>query len=87
MLVGRTDPDLIAAHPYAQEASVVRHPTASTDHVARNFLARSTTNLGRNRVELALWYEALRHEIPAHILLPRNDAPVAVPKTPSIAGR
>jgi len=39
----------------------------TTEHVVKNYLRAIYDKLGLwNRVELALWYEARRHEIPAH---------------------
>src|ERR1700674_1982913 len=68
--------------------SEVAQAIGTTENVVKNYLRVIYDKLGLwNRVELALWYEAHRHEIPAHILLPRNDAPTIVPKTPRIAGR
>jgi DNA-binding CsgD family transcriptional regulator len=68
--------------------SEVAEAIGTTVHVVKNYLRVIYDKLGLwNRVELALWYEARRHEIPAHILLPRNDAPIIVPKTPRISGR
>jgi DNA-binding NarL/FixJ family response regulator len=39
----------------------------TTEHVIKNYLRSIYDKLGLwNRVELALWYEARRHEITAH---------------------
>jgi DNA-binding NarL/FixJ family response regulator len=39
----------------------------TTEHVVKNYLRVIYDKLGLwNRVELALWYEARRHEGPAH---------------------
>ena len=39
----------------------------TTEHVVKNYLRVIYDKLGLwNRVELALWYEARRHEEPAH---------------------
>ena len=39
----------------------------TTEHVVKNYLRVIYDKLGLwNRVELALWYEARRHEQPAH---------------------
>ena len=39
----------------------------TTEHVIKNYLRSIYDKLGLwNRVELALWYEARRHEEPAH---------------------
>lgn len=39
----------------------------TTEHVVKNYLRVIYDKLGLwNRVELALWYEARRHENPAH---------------------
>lgn len=67
----------------------VAEALGTTEYVVKNYLRVIYDKLGLwNRVELALWYEAHRHEvIPAHILLPLNDAPTIVPKTLGIAGR
>jgi len=66
----------------------VAEAIGTTEHVIKNYLRVIYDKLGLwNRVELALWYEARRHEIPAHIPLPRNDASIIVPKTSRIAGR
>ena len=65
--------------------SEVAEAIGTTEHVVKNYLRVIYDKLGLwNRVELALWYEARRHEIPAHILLTQNDAPIIVPKTPRI---
>lgn len=46
----------------------------TTEHVVKNYLRVIYDKLGLwNRVELALWYEAHKHEIPAHIRS-RSDA-------------
>jgi DNA-binding NarL/FixJ family response regulator len=38
----------------------------TTEHVVKNYLRAIYDKLGLwNRVELALWYEARRHEVPA----------------------
>jgi DNA-binding NarL/FixJ family response regulator len=56
----------------------------TTEYVVKNYLRVIYDKLGVwNRVELALWYEARRHELPAHAPWPRNDAPtIVVPRTP-----
>ncbi|MBV9572467.1 MAG: helix-turn-helix transcriptional regulator [Acidobacteriales bacterium] len=39
----------------------------TTEHVVKNYLRDIYDKLGLwNRVELALWYEARRHESPSH---------------------
>ena len=39
----------------------------TTEHVVKNYLRIIYDKLGLwNRVELALWYEARHHEVPAH---------------------
>jgi DNA-binding NarL/FixJ family response regulator len=64
--------------------SEVGEAIGTTEYVVKNYLRVIYDKLGLwNRVERALWYEARRHEIPGHIL-PRNDAPFVVPKTPRI---
>jgi DNA-binding CsgD family transcriptional regulator len=53
----------------------VAEAMGTTEHVVKNYLRVIYDKLGLwNRVELALWYEARRHE-PAHTLWPRTDAP------------
>jgi len=45
----------------------VANAIGTTEHVVKNYLRAIYDKLGLwNRVELALWYEARRHEIPAH---------------------
>jgi DNA-binding CsgD family transcriptional regulator len=55
----------------------------TTEYVVKNYLRVIYDKLGVwNRVELALWYEARRHELSAHSPWPRNDGPtVMVPRT------
>ena len=68
--------------------SEVAKALGTTENVVKNYLRVIYDKIGPwNPVELALWYEARRYEIPAHILLPRNDAPILVPKTPRVSGR
>jgi DNA-binding CsgD family transcriptional regulator len=68
--------------------SEVAKAIGATENVVKNYLRVIYDKIGPwNPVELALWYEARRYEIPAHILLPRNDAPTIVPKTPRISAR
>ena len=64
--------------------SEVAEAMGTTEHVVKNYLRVIYDKLGVwNRVELALWYEARRHELPAHTLWPPNDAPnVISPRTP-----
>jgi DNA-binding NarL/FixJ family response regulator len=46
----------------------------TTEHVVKNYLRVIYDKLGLwNRVELALWYEAHRHQIPGHTRS-RSDA-------------
>jgi DNA-binding NarL/FixJ family response regulator len=55
--------------------SEVAEVLGTTEHVVKNYLRVIYDKLGLwNRVELALWYEARQHELPAHALWPRNDA-------------
>jgi len=66
--------------------SDVAEAIGTTENVVKNYLRVIYDKLGFwNRVELALWHEARRHEIPAHILPSGNDAPTSVPKTPRIS--
>ena len=45
----------------------VANEIGTTEHVVKNYLRVIYDKLGLwNRVELALWYEARRHEEPAH---------------------
>jgi DNA-binding CsgD family transcriptional regulator len=68
--------------------SEVAEGIGTTEYVVKNYLRVIYDKLGLwNRVELALWYEARQHEVPGHILPPRNDAPIIVPKTPKLSGR
>jgi DNA-binding NarL/FixJ family response regulator len=47
--------------------SEVADAIGTTEHVIKNYLRVIYDKLGLwNRVELALWYEARRHEQPAH---------------------
>ncbi|HEX4486357.1 MAG TPA: helix-turn-helix transcriptional regulator [Terriglobales bacterium] len=47
--------------------SEVADAIGTTEHVIKNYLRVIYDKLGLwNRVELALWYEARRHEEPAH---------------------
>jgi DNA-binding NarL/FixJ family response regulator len=47
--------------------SEVADVIGTTEHVIKNYLRVIYDKLGLwNRVELALWYEARRHEEPAH---------------------
>jgi DNA-binding CsgD family transcriptional regulator len=67
--------------------SEVGEAIGTTENVVKNYLRVIYDKLGLwNRVELALWYEARRHEIPAHIRR-RNDTPFIVPKPSRILGR
>jgi len=51
----------------------------TTEFVVKNYLRAIYDKLGVwNRVELALWYEARRHEVPAHSLLLSEDAPATI---------
>ena len=56
----------------------------TTEYVVKNYLRVIYDKLGLwNRVELALWYEARRHEFPVEHAWPGNDAPnIVVPGTP-----
>ena len=46
----------------------VAEAIGTTEHVVKNYLRVIYDKLGLwNRVELALWHESRRHEIPAHI--------------------
>jgi DNA-binding CsgD family transcriptional regulator len=67
----------------------VAEALGTTEHVVKNYLRVIYDKLGLwNRVELALWYEARRHELPAHALWPPNDAPnIVVPRTPGSSSR
>ncbi|HXY04471.1 MAG TPA: LuxR C-terminal-related transcriptional regulator [Terriglobales bacterium] len=48
--------------------SEVARSIGTTEHVVKNYLRAIYDKLGLwNRVELALWYEARRHETPAQI--------------------
>lgn len=45
----------------------VANAMGTTEHVVKNYLRAVYDKLGLwNRVELALWYEARRHQIPSH---------------------
>ena len=45
----------------------VANEIGTTEHVVKNYLRIIYDKLGLwNRVELALWYEARRQEVPAH---------------------
>ena len=45
----------------------VAHEIGTTEHVVKNYLRVIYDKLGLwNRVELALWYEARRQQVPAH---------------------
>jgi DNA-binding NarL/FixJ family response regulator len=45
----------------------VANEIGTTEHVVKNYLRVIYDKLGLwNRVELALWYEARKHEAPAH---------------------
>jgi len=61
----------------------VAEAMGTTEHVVKNYLRVIYDKLGLwNRVELALWYEARRHE-PARTLWPGNDSPhIMVPRAP-----
>jgi|SRR5580693_4298339 DNA-binding NarL/FixJ family response regulator len=66
----------------------VAEAIGTTVHGVKNYLRVIYDKLGLwNRVELALWYEARRHEISVYVLSPRNETPTLVPKTPRISGR
>jgi DNA-binding NarL/FixJ family response regulator len=44
----------------------VANAIGTTEHVVKNYLRAIYDKLGLwNRVELALWYEARRHQVPA----------------------
>src|ERR1700682_2496204 len=62
----------------------VAYVIGTTEYVVRNHLRMIFDKLGFwNRVELALWYEARRHEVPAHSLWQPNDVPdVISPRSP-----
>jgi DNA-binding NarL/FixJ family response regulator len=62
----------------------VAEAMGTTEYVVKNYLRAIYDKLGVwNRVELALWYEARRHELPARTPWPRNDAPnMMVPRAP-----
>lgn len=48
----------------------------TTEYVVKNYLRVIYDKLGVwNRVELALWYEARRHDVPVYSPWPRSDAP------------
>jgi DNA-binding CsgD family transcriptional regulator len=61
----------------------------TTEHVVKNYLRAIYDKLGLwNRVELALWYEARRHELSTLALWPPSDASnIVVPRTPGNPGR
>ena len=45
----------------------VAHAIGTTEHVVKNYLRAIYDKLGLwNRVELALWYEARRHQVAAN---------------------
>jgi DNA-binding CsgD family transcriptional regulator len=69
--------------------SEVASVMGTTEHVIKNCLRVIYDKLGVwNRVELALWYEARRHEVSGHTLWPRNDAPnITVPRIPGTSSR
>ncbi len=69
--------------------SEVADVMGTTEYVVKNYLRVIYDKLGLwNRVELALWYEARRHELPAQALWPGNDASnVTAPRTPGSSSR
>jgi DNA-binding NarL/FixJ family response regulator len=69
--------------------SEVAEVIGTTEYVVKNYLRGIYDKLGLwNRVELALWYEARKHDIPAHVLVPRNNAQNIIgPKTPGASSR
>jgi len=62
----------------------VAEAMGTTEYVVKNYLRVIYDKLGVwNRVELALWYEARRHQLPADAPWPRSDGPgIVVPRTP-----
>ena len=68
--------------------SEVAKVLGTTEYVVKNYLRVIYDKLGLwNRVELALWYEARRHELPVEHVWPRNETPnVMVPRTPGNSG-
>ncbi len=68
--------------------SEVAEAMGTTEYVVKNYLRVIYDKLGLwNRVELALWYEARRHEFPAHAPWPRRDMPnLMVPRNPGNFG-
>jgi len=61
----------------------------TTEYVVKNYLRIIYDKLGLwNRVELALWYEARRHQFPVESVWPRNNPPnAAVPRNPGNSSR
>jgi DNA-binding CsgD family transcriptional regulator len=68
--------------------SEVAEAMGTTEYVVKNYLLVIYDKLGLwNRVELALWYEARRHEFSAHAIWPRRETPdLMVPRTPGNFG-
>src|ERR1700687_5638799 len=69
--------------------SEVAEIIGATEMVIKNYLRVIYDKLGFwNRVELALWYEARRHELSTLALWPPSDASnIVVPRTPGNPGR
>lgn len=69
--------------------SEVAQVMGTTEYVVKNYLRIIYDKLGLwNRVELALWYEARRHEFPVEPVWPRNNTPnVMAPRTPGSSSR
>src|SRR5262249_6851465 len=64
--------------------SDIAEAVGTTEYVIKNYLRAIYDKLGLwNRVELALWYEAHRHEFPARVPWSQGDAPAfTVPGVP-----